>query len=200
MAQCRYIGGRWLNAVALAVWCAGCSTTVVLQPSDMPVTARAQFLSQGKRFYVDRVKPPPLDNKNIGVTRSLAGRFWSRIKSDDDLSAYAAEEIRRFLVRHKQSIVSSPELADCLIQCDIRKLTVTKKYDWIWDDEFTSSVELVVSFRDRVSGRVLRSQNVEQDVFMERDYDDNETVSDEQMLSRCLSSAFAQALEKLSVP
>jgi hypothetical protein len=189
----------WCGAV-LCVLLAGCSSTMDVRTVPVSVKSTALFSSQGKKLYLDKIVLPVTKEDNIGKRRTLAGRFWARIKSQSDLQAWATAQWRQFLARHRQMVVSKPELADYYVQCDITRLEVIKKYDWFWDDDFKADVAMRVRVRDARSGEVLRTQTLSKVVYKERAYDDNETISDDEMLNACLNTAFQEALEQLEMP
>ena len=143
---------------------------------------------------------PPTKDNNIGIRRSLAGDYWARINTESDLRAWAAGQWRQFLARHRQIVVSKPAAADYFVQCDITRLEVIKKYEWIWNDKYKADLAMIVAVRDRQSGKVLYTHPLAKVVYKERANDDADRISDDDMLNACLNSAFQEALEGLQMP
>lgn len=155
-------------------------------------------ISQSK-FFVDRIKPPSLDEQRIGKRRNLGGRFVGWITTESDIPAWAQNEWRAFLARHRQLKVDRVEQCDYIVTCDIEKLAAGKKYDAVWNDDFDGHATMTVVIRKRLTGEQAFSQRVSSDYAVERLYDDNDTISDDEMFNRCFSMAFQKALEQIDM-
>ena len=186
--------------LALSALLVACSSTMQVRSVNVPVKSTALFNSQGKKLYLDRIVLPTMKDNNIGARRTLAGRFWAHIQSEGDLRAWATTQWRQFFARHRQIVVNKPEAADYYVQCDITRLEVIKKYEWIWNDQFKADVAMRVTVRDRQSGKVLYTHPLAKVVYKERANEDTDRISDDDMLNACLNSAFQEALEQLQMP
>ena len=266
--------------VAAALLCSACSHQMTLVNARVsPPALTAQFGSRPARYFVDRVKFPVLEQHRIGKRRTLSGNFASWITTDSDLPTWSHKELQSFLVRHRQTIVPRISDADFIFQCEITSISVTKKYDAIWNDDFSAHIEFSVLVREvaakptaktaaapaktatvnaaaqaaatnaaarvaakmaarttatntaaraaakaaitnavaqaaarsaakaaanappasTIFGRPVCAQKLTGDYFVERPYEDNGTISDDEMCNRCLSMAFQKALEQIVI-
>jgi|GEM_PF-1275140 len=176
---------------------AACSHTVPLRnvPVSLPKTARLG--PAPARFFVDRIKVPYRRDERLGVSRSLAGDFWARVYSSGDLAAWAEGEWHAFLTRHGHSVVPRVREADYAVTCDIVEISADKKYDWIWDDDFSGSVKMTVKIVHRATAKTVFYRTLRGDHFLQR-RGVYENSSDNDLLLLCVSTAFQKALEQIS--
>jgi len=182
---------------AAVVLLAACSHTVPLRnvPAHLPKTARLG--PAPARFFIDRIKVPYRRDERLGEKRSLAGDFWARVYSSGDLAAWAEGEWRAFLTRHGHTVVPRVREADYAVTCDIIEISADKKYDWIWDDDFSGSVKLTVKIVHRASAKTIFYRTLRGDHFVQR-RGVHEHSSDTDLLLLCASTAFQKALEQIS--
>ena len=190
----------WLRA-GVTLLLAGCTHTLVLRNAAVPVASHAARPARVPcRFYIDTIKPPYLNHGRIGIKRSLAGRYLAHLCTESDVAAWAQGEWRAYLVRHQQTVAARPEESDYIIQCDILELHTEKKYDWIWDDDFFARIRLNVVIRNRTLTKDVLRKKWAMNYNVERPHEQNDSVPDEVMFNRCLSTVFQQALEQLALP
>lgn len=189
---------RITAALALLLLSSACSNQLVLANARVaPPALTAQLGPRPARFYIDRVKTPFLNEHRIGSRKSLAGRFTGWITTDSDVGEWARWEWRAFLIRHRQGVVSIITDAAYMIQCEITSLSVGKKYGAIWDDEFNAHIECTVVVKEMSSGKSVCTQHISADSYARRPNADKDTVSDDTMYNRSLSTAFQKALEQV---
>ncbi|MCX7848372.1 MAG: hypothetical protein N2595_10130 [bacterium] len=187
----------WVWLTGLVLLTGSCSVTVPLRNVAVAVPRTARLGPGRARFFVDRVKVPYRRDERLGVKRSLAGDFWARVYSSGDLAAWAEREWLAFLRRHGQEVVTRVREADYLVTCDLLEVSADKKYDWIWDDDFSGSVKLFVRIVDRRSGVTVFCRTLRGDHFLQRRGQYQE-YSDSDLLLLCASSAFQKALEQIT--
>jgi len=189
---------RAAAVASVALLLGACSHQVSLVNTRVPPgTAAAQIGPRGSRFFIDRIAAPVLEQQRIGRKKALSGRFLAWITTDSDMPAWAATEWRIFLSRHGQRSVPRLDQADYFVQCDIVKLSVDKKYDSVWNDDFSSHMELTAVIRQQPAGTRVFSSRIVADYFIERPHEDNDRVSDDDMFNRCLSMVMQKALEQI---
>lgn len=183
---------------AAALLLAACSHTVPLHNVAVNVPKTARVGTAGSRFFIDTINVPYRRDQRLGVKRSLAGDYWARVYSSGDLAKWADNEWRAFLTRHGHTVVERYRDADYIVTCDIIEISADKKYDWIWDDDFSGSVKMTVKIIERATGKPVFYRTLRGDHFVQRRglYED---ASDTDMLLLCASTAFQKALEQISL-
>ncbi len=186
-----------VSGAVVAALLASCSHTVMLRNTAVPLAKTARMADAPARFFIDTIKVPYRKDQRIGEKKALSGRFWARVYSSGDLAQWADREWRVFLTRHNQTVVARYRDADYTITCDIIEISADKKYDWIWDDDFSGSVKMTVKIVQRATARTAFYRTLRGEHFMQRRGLYAE-ASDDELLNLCLSSAFQKALEQVT--